>query len=553
VPSAASNGTATSAAPSAAPTATAAATAAAGNATITTAAPTTTPTAPTTAPTASPTASPLTAAQVLQKDPNVVAAAARMKAAAAKAAVSLELCRWAEQAVEVNASSNRVSSNGNIFQAQAAPDSVMDHWAAARHECLSHELAWSSQWQNLELPYYGKVDTYDGSGYSVDLPVNGTEAAAVLGRLKRNRFLDLSTRLLVCEYTVYNANLRLYLAVRYSFEFPGSGGVVVDEQHRPVRLELYPDTQGEFSRGLLVFLEAAMALGVVGYIADLVRKIIRDGFLTFLGGVWNMIEMVNLVLLITVVSMRLFFVDLMYGFSGKLPLFERPTPLAYTSMQSIASYEEAERLLLSLSAGVLMFRVFKYHVLFPQISFLLRMLTATTSELRAFMGLLTVLIVGFAQAGYTAFSTEDGSFRTFGRSLLTLFRGMTSGLDVDGVLEARPAMGQVFACLFLVTISLVVVNVFIAVLNDGYQNQKMKDELELDEVQVLVGNAHADAAAQIMGDFFEWGVVPIYRWMKRRIWLLGHAERAALKVSRGVGEAMADPDRKTRSVSVMAS
>ena len=328
----------------------------------------------------------------------------------------------------------------------------------------------------------------------------------------------------------------------------------MNEQHRPVRLELYPDTQGELKRYLLVFLEASMALGVAGYTIDLVRKVARDGASQFFGNSWNLIEMVNLVMLVTVVCMRLFFVDLVYGFSGKLPTFARPTPLAYSSMQSLASYEEAERLLLSVSAFVLMFRVFKYHVLFPQISFLLRMLGATTGELRAFMGFLVVLLMGFSQAAFAAFSTDDGSFRTFGHSMLTLFRGMTSGLDVDALLEARPAMGQVFACLFLVTISLVVVNVFIAVLNDGYQDQKMKDELELDEVQVLVGNANADAARQIMEDFLEWGIVPVYRWLKRRIWLLAHAERAALTVSRGLGSAMTDPDaplvRKRRRVSL---
>jgi hypothetical protein len=160
-----------------------------GNQTAAAATPTATPAtaapaAPTSVPTPSPTAAPLTAAQVLQKDPNVVAEAAREKAAAAEAAAALEHCRWAEQAVELNASSNRVSSSGNIFEAQSPPDSVRDTWATPGHECLSHELAWSSQWQNLELPYIGKVHTYDGSGYSVDLPVNGTEAAAVLGRLK---------------------------------------------------------------------------------------------------------------------------------------------------------------------------------------------------------------------------------------------------------------------------------------------------------------------------------------------------------------------------------
>jgi polycystin 2 len=56
---------------------------------------------------------------------------------------------------------------------------------------------------------------FSGSGFAADFPAgNITNNVAKLALLKSNRWLDLQTRAVFVDFTVYNANLDLFCVVR---------------------------------------------------------------------------------------------------------------------------------------------------------------------------------------------------------------------------------------------------------------------------------------------------------------------------------------------------
>ena len=62
--------------------------------------------------------------------------------------------------------------------------------------------------------FKGKVATYDTDGYSQTLHYTKNESLAIIRELKRGRWIDMGTRLVVIDFSMYNANLNLFCVVK---------------------------------------------------------------------------------------------------------------------------------------------------------------------------------------------------------------------------------------------------------------------------------------------------------------------------------------------------
>lgn len=62
--------------------------------------------------------------------------------------------------------------------------------------------------------FKGKVATYDTDGYSQTLHYTKNESLAIIRELKRGRWIDMGTRLVVIDFSMYNANLNLFCIVK---------------------------------------------------------------------------------------------------------------------------------------------------------------------------------------------------------------------------------------------------------------------------------------------------------------------------------------------------
>ena len=83
---------------------------------------------------------------------------------------------------------------------------------------------WTSASDNGdELPWYGKRNTYDGSGYVVDV-FDYSNASATLNMLQRAHWLDSYTKALIVDLTTYQPATNLHYVLRLSMEFSDSGG-----------------------------------------------------------------------------------------------------------------------------------------------------------------------------------------------------------------------------------------------------------------------------------------------------------------------------------------
>lgn len=68
------------------------------------------------------------------------------------------------------------------------------------------ELGGSSHW--------GRLTSYSGGGYYIDLKMTREESAEALQVLKEKLWLDRGTRVVFIDFSVYNANINLFCVLR---------------------------------------------------------------------------------------------------------------------------------------------------------------------------------------------------------------------------------------------------------------------------------------------------------------------------------------------------
>ena len=60
----------------------------------------------------------------------------------------------------------------------------------------------------------GQVDTYSGDGYSQTLGYLWNDSMAIVGELRRGKWITQGTRFVTADFTLYNANINLFCIVQ---------------------------------------------------------------------------------------------------------------------------------------------------------------------------------------------------------------------------------------------------------------------------------------------------------------------------------------------------
>ncbi|RHY75965.1 hypothetical protein DYB30_013447 [Aphanomyces astaci] len=304
----------------------------------------------------------------------------------------------------------------------------------------------------------GLLGPIPGSGYVVDLPTNGTNAQNILQTLRANHFLDVATRAVVIEFAVFNPYLQLFDMVTGVVEFPPTGGTVATMRSSVLNVYGYGP-----STGAKVFFEVALALAVTCYAGEILVQVYRRPVMEYLSSSgWTQLHGVNIALFITVITLRLVAINAVYGNNNTATInlnTAAPTDL-FRYLTSLAKMKDLERSINAVNATLMWLGLLKY----TQV----RVLSQAMADLLSCVVLFFICLVGYAQAGFLAFSTTAPSFRTFGQSVVSVLEALTFRLDYAELVHANAAIAPVYFVSFYIVLVLVVVNIFVAILQDAF-------------------------------------------------------------------------------------
>eukprot|EP00741_Cyanophora_paradoxa_P009403 tig00000144_g9109.t1 len=323
-------------------------------------------------------------------------------------------------------------------------------WRAERAELLS-------SWAYIRDAHY--YPSYGRGGYGVELDAQDPDRALEqLAALEQDAFIDDSTRAVTLNLAFYNRHTGLYVVLDLLAELPTSGLLLPTYRVRAMRLELLEDP---VLRGFCVLFCVAIAFYGLSEIFELRVR----GWRNYLSETWNVVEVCALV---TFVVMICYFTDLVGECRRMREAMAEDAVGQYIDFQHARRLTEVLTELAGINVLLTAIRVFKFLRLNANLSIVWTTLSKARDDLASFVAVFLVVFAGYAFMGHIIFGYQIPRFHNFTASFAALFRFIGGDSDYDEMNAASPVSGIIFFFTFIVFVTFILVNIFIAIISKFY-------------------------------------------------------------------------------------
>ncbi|XP_039274381.2 polycystin-2-like protein 1 [Styela clava] len=330
------------------------------------------------------------------------------------------------------------------------------------------ELDGSSHWGLLDV-------TYSGAGYVQDLFSTKAASLPLIEDLKTNLWLDRGTRVVFIDFSVYNANINLFCVVRLVVEFPATGGALPSWQFRTVKLIRYVSTYDYF----LMACEILYVLFIVYYIVEEILEIKRHKCKYF-GSFWNCLDILVIVLSIIAFAFNIYrTVKVDSLLNGLLD-----NPHIYADFEFLAFWQMQYNNMVAVVVFFAWIKIFKYISFNRTMTQLQSTLSRCSKDIAGFAIMFFIIFFAYAQLGYLVFGTQVKDFSTFEESIYTQFRIVLGDFDFHELESANRLLGPIFFLTYVFFVFFVLLNMFLAIINDTYSEVKAEISVQKSEFEI---------------------------------------------------------------------
>uniref|UniRef100_G3TE93 Polycystin-2-like protein 1 n=1 Tax=Loxodonta africana TaxID=9785 RepID=G3TE93_LOXAF len=332
------------------------------------------------------------------------------------------------------------------------------------------ELGGSSHW--------GRLTSYSGGGYYLDLLGSRQASAETLRDLQEGLWLDRGTRVVFIDFSVYNANINLFCVLRLVVEFPATGGAIPSWQIRTVKLIRYVSNWDFF----IVGCEIVFCVFIFYYMVEEILEL-HIHRLHYLSSIWNILDLVVVLLSIVAVGFHIFRTLEVNRLLGKL----LQQPNTYADFEFLAFWQTQYNNMNAVNLFFAWIKIFKYISFNKTMTQLSSTLARCAKDILGFAIMFFIVFFAYAQLGYLLFGTQVENFSTFIKCIFTQFRIILGDFDYNAIDNANRILGPAYFVTYIFFVFFVLLNMFLAIINDTYSEVKeelagQKDELQLSDL-----------------------------------------------------------------------
>lgn len=323
--------------------------------------------------------------------------------------------------------------------------------------------------------YWGQVSKYGGGGFYQDLSRTKEESKVRLQFLKDHLWLDRGTRAVFLDFSVYNGNINLFCIARLLVEFPATGGVVTSWQFQTVRLIRYMSSWDYF----VAVCEVAFCLFILYYVVEEVLEI-RIHRLHYFKSLWNCLDVLIVALSVVAIIMNITRTAMV----GNLLKGLLDDYTAHPSFESLANLQVQFN---NVAAVIVFFswvKLFKFINFNKTMSQLSSTMSRCAKDLVGFAIMFFIIFLAYAQLAYLVFGTQVDDFSTFQASIFTQFRIILGDFEFSEIEEANPVLGPIYFTTFVFFIFFILMNMFLAIINDTYSEVKADMSQQRSEMEM---------------------------------------------------------------------
>eukprot|EP00744_Colponema_vietnamica_P005845 GILI01008520.1.p1 GENE.GILI01008520.1~~GILI01008520.1.p1 ORF type:complete len:710 (+),score=131.76 GILI01008520.1:112-2241(+) len=338
------------------------------------------------------------------------------------------------------------------------------------------EYVFSSSSKTGSLAYTGTFGTYGGEGFVVDMPVlNSTMAYSTVDKLISDLWIDRATRSVFITFTVYNANVNLFLHAKFILEFGPSGSVEPSYSFFSFQVT---DTSSLSSGQRLLYLMPLLFLGIVTVWFTL--KVFNDMRKGYSSGFWLPFDLFLYSIALYVVILG--FIRIISGFvrdgemKGGLPKLDSTS---FFSTETIVDEIDTENGAGSLLLLLCLIRTIKYSPALGRVAAFNKTMMMAAADFVPFTVVFGIVFLGFSLMGYVLFGSSLSNYRTVVDSASTMLRCLLGSYDYESISEVHPNLAPVFFFSYVLIMYMILLSIFIGIFVHAYgraRNQLSKKE-----------------------------------------------------------------------------
>ena len=381
-------------------------------------------------------------------------------------------------------------------------------WTPIPQSNTTSKNPWQYQtaWDARSFPCMGKMATYSGGGYIVELGPDNVTAELVVDELWDHGWIDRYTRALIAEVSIYNVNVNLLCVITLVYELLPTGGGFHFTNVQTIRLFRYI---GTLSAVLLIF-ELILAMMLFKWIYRDVKNLLKEGK-AHCKSVWNVVDLAITGLSVSTVgvyvSRLVFIVSAIKQFHADRSQF--------VSFQYVVLLNETVNALIAAVVLLLNLKFLRLLRFNRKVSVLSCTIEAARKQLLSFLAMFLVILCAYCFMAYLVLGSVIEEFRTFTRSMVSMMGMMLGDFDFYALEAANRMIGPILFFSFMVIMQFISLNVFVGILCESFsevRNDSSKQSNEYEIVDFMTNRFKA-----FLGIFVEPPIRPEYNWPKTRL------------------------------------
>ena len=318
-----------------------------------------------------------------------------------------------------------------------------------------------SSWDLHTLSYEGNYSTYNGGGFVADLGYNIKSALKVVNELQAKNWIDEFSVAVFIEFTVFNPSSSLFSVTKCLYERSPTGGVAFSRSVRT--LTLYHASSNNFQNFVEVCQLLFMVI-IVFFVIDESYKIYRKKTKYF-RGFWNWVELLQI--LTAFISVVIYFLKVKYtsSFVNKV----RNNPFETSSADYIVLWSMIEIYVLSFLIFIVTMKFLRLIRFNRHVCQMMGTLARARRPLVSYFVVFVSAVLAYTQLAFLLFSSTMGPYSSFFNSLRAVLQMLLGGkMFFYEIKSVNSLLGPMFVFLYMFTMTFILLNMFLAILNESY-------------------------------------------------------------------------------------
>lgn len=336
------------------------------------------------------------------------------------------------------------------------------------------------------LSVQGLQSSYGGGGFVADLGYNAKSALEVLDGLQKNNWINDLTAAVFVEFTIHEPATALFSVVKYLFERLPTGGYNTETSIKTLTLYASPDSAfGSFYQLCQLLLMLIILFFFFAEIGKIYRQ--KCGYFKLF---WNWMELLQIFGAVAAIVM--FFFKEMY--TSRYVKRVQNNPFETSSTDYIVLWSELEIYLLAVVIFIVTMKFLRLIRFNRHICQMIATIQRSVSHLFSFFVVFVAIILAYTQLGLLVFGSNVPAYSSFFQAMRAVCQMILGGESHFHELKATSRfVGPLFVFCYMLSMSMIMLNMFLAILNDSYE-----------EVKDVEGDSFADAElGEFMKTYFE--------------------------------------------------